>query len=326
MLAGLPVIAHGGDTIAFHSDLHLFLDKGVGLYVSMNSSGREGASSGLRTALFEDFADRYFPAPADTRQLPKAQAKANAEKLVGNYASSRRSHGTFLSVTDLIGQVKVSQDKDGNPVVSGFDTLGGQPQKWIAVGPTLWRAAEGHDLLGAKVDGNNVRLSDNELAPIIVWDRVPWYRSSSLLMPLVYASLAVLLVTVLLWPTRALVRRKFASTLPLEGRQLWAYRASRIAALLMFAVVVGWAITVSAMFADFDKLNGSFDPVVTILELLSIVAFIGGFAAMAWYVYTAWKSGWRWTGKTWSIVLLLAAAVLLYVGLAYHLLTLSTNY
>ena len=323
---GLPVIAHGGDTIAFHSDLHLFLNKGVGLFVSMNSAGKEGAAGGLRTELFEEFADRYFPAPADNRRLPKDQAKSDAEKLVGTYASSRRSHGTFLSLTDLIGQAKISRDKDGNPVVSGFDSLGGQPQKWIPVAPKLWRAANGHDMLGARIDGDNVRMSSNELAPIIVWDKVPWYRSSSVLMPLVYASLAVLILTVLLWPTRALVRRKFASKLPLEGRQLWTYRGSRIAALLMVLVLVGWALVVSAMFSDFDKLNGSFDPIIIILELLSIIAFVGGFAVMAWYVYTAWKSGWRWTGKVWSIALLLAAAVLLYVALTYRLLTLSTNY
>jgi hypothetical protein len=323
---GLPVIAHGGDTIAFHSDLHLFLDKGVGLYVSMNSAGKEGAAGPLRTALFEDFADRYFPAPADTRRLTKEQAKPYAEKLVGTYASSRRSHGTFLSLTDLISQAKVSLDDAGNPVVSGFDSLGGQPQKWIPVSPNLWRAAQGHDMLGAKVDGDRVRISTNELAPIIVWDKAPWYRSSSVLMPLVYTALAVLLVTVLLWPTRALVRRKYAARLPFEGRQLWAYRASRIAALSMIIVLAGWAWAVSAMFADFNKLNGSLDPVLTILGLLSILAFVGGFAVMGWYAYTAWKSGWRWPGKVWSIVLLLAAAVLLYIAFAYDLLNLSTNY
>jgi CubicO group peptidase (beta-lactamase class C family) len=323
---GLPVIAHGGDTIAFHSDLHLFLNKGVGLFVSMNSAGKEGAAGGLRTELFEEFADRYFPGPPDNRSLPKDQAKPYAEKLVGAYASSRRSHGTFLSLTDLIGQAKVSLDKDGRPIVTGFDSLGGQPQKWIPVAPNLWRAAQGHDMLGARVDGDKVRISSNELAPIIVWDKVPWYRSSSVLMPLVYASLAVLIVTVLLWPTRALVRRKFASKLPLEGRQLWTYRGSRIAALLMVLVLAGWALVVSAMFSDFNKLNGSLDPIITILELLSIIAFVGGFAVMAWYVYTAWKSGWRWTGKGWSIALLLASAVLLYIALTYRLLTLSTNY
>src|SRR4029450_4954412 len=68
-LHGLRVIAHGGDTVAFHSDLHLFLDKNVGLFVSMNSAGKQGAAQPLRDALFEQFADRYFPAACDTRTL-----------------------------------------------------------------------------------------------------------------------------------------------------------------------------------------------------------------------------------------------------------------
>ena len=74
---GRRVIAHGGDTVAFHSDLHLFMDDGVGLYVSFNSVGKEGAAGDLRSALFEQFADRYFPAPPTTAKL---DAKARARK------------------------------------------------------------------------------------------------------------------------------------------------------------------------------------------------------------------------------------------------------
>ena len=324
---GLPVIGHSGDTVAFHSDLQLFLNKGVGLFVSLNSTGRDGAAGPIRTALFEGFADRYFPAPPDTRALPKDEAKADAEKLVGNYVGSRRSHGTFLALTELLSQVKVSLDRAGNPVVVGFDSLGGEPQKWIEVSPNLWRAAQGHEMLGARIDGGHIRFSTGELAPIIaVFDKVPWYQSASVLMPLIYAALMALFATVLLWPTRALVRRQFATELPFKGRQLWAYRGSRIAALAIVGVVICWAMTVSALFADLNRLSGSLDPAITILELLSIVAFVGGFAVMVWYTYTAFKSGWRWPGKVWSLVLLLAAAVLLYVALSYNLLNLSMNY
>ena len=31
---------HGGDTVSFHSNLHLILDANVGLFVSYNSAGR----------------------------------------------------------------------------------------------------------------------------------------------------------------------------------------------------------------------------------------------------------------------------------------------
>ena len=61
---GHRVIAHGGDTQWFHSDLHLFIDDGVGLLVSMNSVGKDGAAQEVRSRHCSiEFADRYLPGP-----------------------------------------------------------------------------------------------------------------------------------------------------------------------------------------------------------------------------------------------------------------------
>src|SRR3546814_3681710 len=57
---GHDVIAHGGDTQWFHSYLWLFPEQDVGLYVSVNSAGRDGAAGAIRSALFDQFADRYL--------------------------------------------------------------------------------------------------------------------------------------------------------------------------------------------------------------------------------------------------------------------------
>jgi CubicO group peptidase (beta-lactamase class C family) len=324
---GLRVIAHGGDTVAFHSDLHLFLDKNVGIFVSMNSAGKEGAAGPLRNALFENFADRYFPAPASAALKPDPKgSKADAEKLAGVYSTTRGSRSNFIAALDLIGQTKVSVDEDGNPVVAGAEGLNGQPRKWVHVGPMLWRDANGHDMLGANVEGGRaVRFSYGELAPIIDFDRTPGYRSSAWILPLLYTSLGILLVTVLLWPTRALVRRKFAGTMPLEGRQLWAYRSSRIAAFVILAVLVAWAVALTKLLGDLA--NGpAFNSIVLPLELFSIIGLIGGFAVMVWYAWTAWRNKWRWTGKVWSVLLVLAAGTILYIGLVFKLISLTSNY
>jgi hypothetical protein len=37
---GHRIIGHGGDTVYFHSDLHLVLDQRVGFFVSYNSGGK----------------------------------------------------------------------------------------------------------------------------------------------------------------------------------------------------------------------------------------------------------------------------------------------
>ena len=330
---GHPVISHGGDTVAFHSDLHLFLNDGVGLYVSFNSAGREGDAHALRGALLEEFADRYFPAPADTRKLDDKTARANAEKLAGTWSTSRRSFSSFISIADLISQTKVSVGEHGEPVVSGaiFNNLGGQPPKWIATGPMQWRDPDSHETLVAKVvDGKAVRFSLGNIAPIIVWDRTPWYQNSSWLLPLLYLSLAVLFLTVVFWPVRAIVRKRYGATLGLEGRELKAYRASRIAALAILATLIGWVVAISAMFSDLNLLSSSFLPVVIALQVVTIVAFIGGFVAMLWYAWTVWKRGGgfkaTWKAKLWSLLLVLSAFAALWVGFVYKLIGFATNY
>jgi hypothetical protein len=163
------------------------------------------------------------------------------------------------------------------------------------------------------------------LSPIIDFDRTPGYRSSAWILPLLYCSLAALLLTALLWPTRALVRRKYKAEFGLDRRQLWAYRSSRIAAILIVALFVGWLLAAQTMLGNLAN-QASFNAILLPLELLSFVIFIGGFIVMLWYAYSAWRSGWRWPGKVWSIVSVLAAGMVLYVGLVFKLIALTTNY
>ena len=331
---GHRVDSHGGDTVAFHSDLHLFLNDGVGLYVSFNSPGKEGAAHALRSNLLEAFADRYFPAPAsNTKLLDAKTARANAEKLAGTWSTTRRSFSSFVSITDLIGQTKVSVDADGRPVIGGglFAGLGGQARKWEAVGPMLWRDPDSHETLGAvEKDGKAVRFSLGSVAPIIDWDRTPWYQNSSWLLPLTYLSLAVLFLTTVLWPVRAVVRKRYGGTLGVEGRELQAYRWSRIAAVAIFATVIAWAVMISIMFGDLNYLSASFLPVVLTVQVITIVTFIGGFLALLWYAATVWRrqGGWKatWKAKAWSALLVLSAATMLWIGFVYHLIGFATNY
>jgi CubicO group peptidase (beta-lactamase class C family) len=327
---GLHVIAHGGDTVAFHSDLHLFLDKNVGIYVSMNSVGKEGTAQPLRDRLFSDFADRYFPEAPDAVKVDPRNAKEDAQKLAGVYSTTRGSRTNFLAIADLIGQTKVTVDKDGNPLIADAKGLGDQPRKWVHIGPMTWRDADGHDILAANVvDGKVARFSFGELAPIINFDRTPGYRSSAWILPLLYCALAILVLTVLFWPTRAIVRRRYKATLPLERRELWAYRSSRIAAIAILAVLTGWAVAISMLFGDLGN-EASFNSILIFLELLSIIVFIGGLVVALWYAYGVWRrpGGWKatWAAKTWSVLLVLAAGMAVYIGLVFKLIGLTTNY
>jgi hypothetical protein len=277
--------------------------------------------------LFQDFSDRYFPEdPAAIQKPVTAGAKEDAQKLVGVYSSTRGAFSNFLTIADLIGQTKVGVDKDGNPVVPAAKGLNGRPIKWVHIGPMLWRDANGHDLLGATVvDGKANRFSFGELAPIIDFNRTPGYRSSAWILPLVYLSLAVLLLTGLLWPTRAIVRRKFKGTLALEGRQLWTYRSSRIAAWAILAVLIGWIVLIQSLFGDLAS-GATLSTFLIGLQFLTLIVFFGGVAVTLWYAYTAWKLKWHWTARAWSVLLVISAATFLYVGLVFKLIGFVTNY
>src|SRR5215813_12031086 len=85
---GHRIIGHGGDTVYFHSDLHLVPDANLGFFVSYNSAGRGQAS--LRTLLWEAFLDRYFPFTPEPKAT-SSNAKDEVSKVSGTYLLSRRS-------------------------------------------------------------------------------------------------------------------------------------------------------------------------------------------------------------------------------------------
>jgi CubicO group peptidase (beta-lactamase class C family) len=60
---GRRVVGHAGDTQYFHSDLHLMPDEHVGLFVSLNSTGKAGAAGAVRTALYRGLVDPEIPPP-----------------------------------------------------------------------------------------------------------------------------------------------------------------------------------------------------------------------------------------------------------------------
>ncbi|MGZ8360233.1 MAG: serine hydrolase domain-containing protein, partial [Allosphingosinicella sp.] len=324
---GRNVIAHLGDTGAFHTSLHLFLDENTGLYASFNSGGEQGAVNGVRIGLFEQFADRYFPAPHDTRRVPAETAREHAQLMAGNWTASRRADSTFLNITELLGQTSFSVGKDGELVTGPGFGLSGHPTRWVEVEPFLWHDLNSHQRLAAVVEnGVPVRFSFSIVSAFTVYDRPPTWKNAALVMPLLQIALAILLLTALFWPVRWLVRRHHKGTFALTGRELLGYRLSRGAALAIVLVIAGWATTITMLFSDLNNLGGAFDGIILTLQVLSFIIFFGGLAVFLWYAWQVWRGKRRWTAKLWSVLLVLAALVVIWVGFAFHLLSLGTGY
>ncbi len=324
---GHRIISHGGDTQYFHSDLHLYVDDGVGYFISFNSAGKDGAVGPLREAFYRDFADRYFPGPADEGQVDEAAAKEHAAAIAGSYISSRRADTNFLSVLNLLQPVKVIVNEDGTISTTLLKDLNGELTHWREIAPYLWREADGKARLAADVkDGKVVRFAPEWISPFMYMERSSGVKGIGWLMPATVASLGVLALTVLFWPVAALVRRRYRKPLPYVGIEAKAYRWGRIGALASLAAIGGWLGTIFAMFADLKLLSARLDWWVVTLHILGTIAVFAGLALTLWHLAVVWRAKKRPLGKIWAVVLVLATAVCAWVAVAYHLVGISANY
>ncbi|MDB6010443.1 MAG: class beta-lactamase-related serine hydrolase [Gammaproteobacteria bacterium] len=323
---GREVIAHLGDTEYFHTSLHLFLAEGVGFYVSFNSPGKQGAAGGLRTAVFQAFADRYFPETQPQALVDAQTSAAHAALLKGSWVNSRGSRSSFMSALDLIGQTQLGLNAKGG-LLAPFPGLNGLPRQWVEVAPFIWRDLNSHERLGAKVvDGKAVRFSIDLLSPFMVFERPAWYRNSSWLRPVFFASVAALFLTALFWPITAITRRQFGSRLTLDAPALRAYRLSKIGATAIVAGTAAWAALLGMMLTRNTLLSGGTDGLLRLIELFGIVAFVGGFVCMLMNLRAVWTGTRRWPAKTWSVVLSLSAFFVLWVAFVFNLISLGVNY
>lgn len=324
---GREVIAHEGDSQVFHTTLNLFLSDKVGIYVSVNSLGKDAAGARLRGAIFSDFADRYFPASAPSTRVDAATSLQHAQMLAGHWEISREIASNFLAIGNLISQVNVTAGPKGELHVPFALGLNGVERTWVEIAPFVWQDTGSHERLAAKVvDGRVVMWSIDQLSPFIVFVPTPAWRSAAWLLPMLYISLLILTITALVWPVRAVVRKRFAATLALDRQGLRAFRASRIASAAILVVLLGWAIAINAMSSNIALFTSVMDPWLWLLQIAGLFAFVGGLAAMIWNAWAAWTQPRSWQARAWSIVLIAAAATIFYVAITHGLLAMTVNY
>ena len=323
---GHRAIAHGGDSDYFHSDLVLFPDDHVGLFISVNAKGKDALGEFLRQSVFEEFADRYLPDAAAagrpypaTARLDAATAKAHAAMIAGSYINTRRADSTFVSLIKLIGTNSVTANADGT--ISAAPV--GQMETFFEIKPFLWQQSNGHDRIeGIVKDGRVVRWASDYSAPIVIYLRAPGIAGSGLELPLAAASLILLALTAALWPVAALVRRHYHRPLLYTGPRAAAHRLVRICAVLGLLAVGLWTTVV----AEVTATNGvGIEFILHTAQLVSFVAFVGGLGVAAWNLALCLKER-GWAAKLFALSMTAAFAVMLWISLSYHLIGISGEY
>jgi hypothetical protein len=319
---GHRVIAHAGDTNDFHSDLTLYIDDNVGVFISVNGKGKDGMGEFVRDSLFAGFADRYFPpaVPDAPTRVDPATAKAHAAMIAGSYITTRRSDSTFLALIQLIQPSVVTADADGTISAAPL----GEKETYFETSPFIWRQVNGHDRLqGIVEDGKVTRWSTDAAAPIFVFVRPAGFAGTGLAPLLSLLALGFLALIALLWPVIAIVRWRYRAAFALLGARAWAFRLTRLAAVLAVAAVALWAGVILVV----SGTTG--DPAEGLLhaaQAVSVAAFGGGAIVALWNLALALASRGAWFAKAFATLAAAAFGFMLWVALTYHLIGFSGQY
>src|SRR5216110_1380036 len=205
---GQRIIAHGGDTVYFHSDMVLVPDAHVGYFISYNSLGKN--IGGGRGEVLRAFTNRYFPRPGE----PKANVDPNTAKIDGRavsgvYEGTRRGETTLLKLLALLDQFSVNSDKEGVLTVEGMKNQRGETKKWREIAPLVYGEIDGPEKIAFRRNPSGNVSEMLPFPPIYEGQRVPLYTSKRLVNPVVGGNLLLVLLTVLLWPVAVIVRKRY---------------------------------------------------------------------------------------------------------------------
>jgi CubicO group peptidase (beta-lactamase class C family) len=318
---GHRIIGHGGDTVYFHSDLHLVPDSNLGFFVSYNSAGKGGSP---RTALWESFLNRYFPyAPPDQPAPPTA--RQDAKKVTGDYIFSRRSETSFLKLPYLLQEASVSASDEGTIEVDGFTGLNGKPKKWREIAPMVFREVDGQDNVVFKA-GPAGEMELLPPFPIFVGHRAGSWENQNLLLAAVVFALSTLVLTLLLWPVSALVRRHYGRRLELSQGERRLRLAVRLVCLVDAVFVIALIVLLAVGFGHIWILNEHLDKWIHLIQIVGLIGCAGNLILVynAIHAWTSWpKAIFR---KLHATLLALAGLGLLWLVIVGRLINFNINY
>lgn len=320
------IIGHGGDTQVFHSDMKLFLDEGIGLFVAFNSSGRNDAAFELLVSVYRHFLQRYSPTPvapetADPTALERAKAVARQR-----YRGSRGADSSFLKLLGLLAQEQPVVHADGTISFPSFVGANGQPRVWAEIAPYVWRERGGTERLAARVvDGRVTAVAVDSFTGMKVLLPVPAWQSAALILPVVLVALAVLVIALVSWPVGVIIRYRMGERPALAGWDAWLHRAARLGALAQIVALAGWLAMLQSGLLQLALYDGGAHGSIRLLHGIGLIGVLGA-AAAVWSAWRTCRGNYGLAAKAWSVAVAAAAAVVVWFQLAFNLLTFGLRY
>jgi CubicO group peptidase (beta-lactamase class C family) len=318
---GLRIIGHGGDTLWFHSALHLVPAENLGFFISLNSAGRSGVQ--VRDPLWYSFLDRYHPYRLSPPNPPAAKM-ADAKDASGVYLTSRRIETKFARLGFyFVGEVAFSASSDGTIQSSSFRGLNGQPMQFEEIGPLMYRELDGQERIAfVRKPGGAMTLATD--FPAIEYDSVPWYQKRNFMLLWILGPLAVALLTLVFWPVAALVRRHYRRRLDLSGVDRFLRIGTRIVCAFMLATCAIWTALFAILIDDLTRSSGlvSWFYLAQALTMISVVLMLIPVANMI----GVWFGARWWWSRIWETLIGLACVAFVWVAIFGRLLGWTSTY
>jgi CubicO group peptidase (beta-lactamase class C family) len=316
-------IGHGGDTVSFHSDMHLLLNDNVGIFLSVNSLGRDQAD--MRGTFFNRFMDRYFP-ETPVNEPGVSTAAQDAKAVAGTYMVSRRFETNILAVTGVLGETEIVADPKDNTIFSpDMKGLDGQPKHFREISAGVYRSLDGKDKLAFTKDaiGRPVFYMDY---PFMVFLRVDsLFDKKGFNFFVIGFSLTVIALTILLWPVAAMFRSHYAKPLTLDDGAKRLRLLVRLDCIAALVFIVGFVSILNGL----ESLKISAEGLDIWIHLLQVVGVLTGFGALLALLNAVKSWGdsaqWLWY-KIWSTLQAFACVGFFWFIFHWHFLNLHLNY
>ena len=259
-------IGHGGDTIYFHSDMVLVPDAYVGYFISYNSLGKN--VGGDRGEILRAFMNRYFPYPTESKvDVDASTQESDGRKVSGVYDGTRRGETTFLKLLALLGQFKVSGDKDGILTVEGNKNQSGELKKWKEIAPLVYNEVDDSERIAFRSDASGAVTEILPFPAIYEGQRVPWYASKTFVGVVIGGNLLLALLTVLLWPVAVVIRKRYRQPLFTTKTDRVLYFVSRIVCLGELVLILAPIIAFSQGLEHIVILGDAINPWLQALHI-----------------------------------------------------------
>jgi CubicO group peptidase (beta-lactamase class C family) len=274
---GQHIIGHGGDTIFFHSDLALFTEHNVGLFVSYVTHGGQA-----RMELVEAFVKRYFPYEEPELPKPPEDYAKRWKKYAGNYRFTRHNWSDIEKIMSLASVVKVAPTAKGTLMTSGIFK---NPWHWVEVEPNFFRQVDGDMTLAfTEDDSGKITHMSFSMLPFMPTYRIPFYSAPTFNYVLLAVGLLLCVTTLI----SAFRHRKARKEDP--SRAKWAVR---LAVLVSALTLVFWIAAVIIVSSAGEDIFYGFPPTLTaalMLPILTSILTVG----VAIFAVLSWKDGY-WT-------------------------------